>query len=135
MQIAKRVAPGLDSFLSESLALSFLWQMNRHVQSAVLTLIHTDAQTSSAQTPYGQGRDAESLCAVMCVCVFLCENIRCRCVVCLCTASMPGCCCGVEIAFTIDHTTHLNTLNIVYMGSKFLLFTFFFLVVTNLKGL
>lgn len=42
--------------------------MNRHVQSAVRTLIHPDVPTSSAQTPYGQGTDAESLRSAMCVC-------------------------------------------------------------------
>lgn len=71
MHTAKRDASGLRTFLLESslffFSLSFLWQMNRHVQSAVLTLIHPDVPTSSAQTPYGQGMDAESLCAVMCV--------------------------------------------------------------------
>lgn len=54
-------------FLAPFFPRSFLWQMNRHVQSAVLTLIHPDVPTSSAQTPYGQGTDAERLCAVMCV--------------------------------------------------------------------
>lgn len=73
---------GLNSFLLESLApfsLPFLWQMNRHVQSAVLTLIHPDVPTSSAQTPYGQGTDAESLCAVARVCARACVSV-CTCI-------------------------------------------------------
>ncbi len=76
-------------------SLSFLWQMNRHVQSAVLALIHPDVPTSSAQTPYGQATDAESLCAVMCMCEYVCtfiKNLHYRSVVSVCTACVPGCC-------------------------------------------
>lgn len=46
--------------------------MNRHVQSAALTLIHPDVPTSSAQTPYGQGAAAESRCALLRLCVCTC---------------------------------------------------------------
>lgn len=53
---------GSTHFFSLPFPLAFLWQMNRHVQSAVLILIHPDVQTSSAQTPYGQGMDSESPC-------------------------------------------------------------------------
>lgn len=46
--------------------------MNRHVQSAALTLIHPDVPTSSAQTPHGQGAAAESRCALLRLCVCTC---------------------------------------------------------------
>lgn len=107
--------------------------MNRHVQSAVLTLIHPDVPTSSAQTPYGQGTDAESSCAMVCahahvcVCVYLHENIHCQCVVCVRAACVQGCCTitvslisclGLKTA-SVLHQTCQNTYSTLSMPQYF----------------